>query len=227
LHYCKGILMIHIQKFVFYLFQENSYLVWDDSLECVIVDPGCERAQEREDLFSFISTKGLKPKMILLTHAHLDHIYGVKECSERYGIPVMMDPKECESIEKFNPILTDMGMHTPQSFDYTSVEDGQELHFGATAVRALSTPGHSMGGMCWWFEKEGVIFSGDTLFKGSIGRTDNNYASLDALMHSLRSTLMQLDGDIQVFPGHGPSTTIGEERRTNPFIYENNNCGDE
>jgi len=220
--------MIHIQKFVFYLLQENTYVVWDDTKECVIVDPGCERQQERAELSSFIESKELKPKMILLTHAHLDHIYGVAEFSQKYSIPVMMDPKESESVEKFNAIFVQMGLHEPQRFEYTAVTNGEVLHFGKSAVRAISTPGHSMGGMCWWLEEERVIFSGDTLFRGSIGRTDNEYASLDALMESLCGTLMQLDSDIQVLPGHGPSTTIGEERSGNPFITDNsgvyNNC---
>jgi len=213
--------MIHIQKFIFYLLQENTYLVWDDTKECVLIDPGCERRQERNELAAFIESKGLKPKMILLTHAHLDHIYGVREFSQRYAIPVMMDQKERESIEKFNDSFVRMGLHAPEGFDFTPVDDGQLLHFGNTDVRALSTPGHSPGGLCWWLEKEEVLFSGDTLFRGSIGRTDNEFASLDALMESLRGTLMHLDSDIRVFPGHGPSTTIGDERNTNPFIYDN------
>lgn len=212
--------MLHIQKSVFYFFQENCYVVWDDSLECAIIDPGCEHADERESLHSFIAANSLKPAMVLLTHAHLDHIYGVRECVDRYGIPVYMDPKEKMSVEVFNKTFTNAGLHCPRSFEFKEVTDGQLLHFGNTEVRVLATPGHSMGGVCWWFEKDKAIFTGDTLFAGSIGRTDNNCASYDELMNSLHGTLMQLDGDIDVYPGHGPMTSIGRERTSNPFIYE-------
>lgn len=211
---------MYIEKFVFNLFQENTYLVWDDSRECIIIDPGCDRTEDRQKLKDTIQAKGLKPVMVVLTHSHLDHIYGVHEMQQTYGIPVYMDPREEGSIRFFNAGLTRMGIHTPEEFDWTPVGDGQQLHFGNTAFRAISTPGHSMGGLCWWFEDDSVIFTGDTLFAGSIGRTDNEWASLDDLMHSLRDTLMQLDGGIDVYPGHGPATSIARERTTNPFIYE-------
>lgn len=219
--------MIHIEKSVFYLFEENCYTVWDDTLECVLIDPGCERDEERKALARLIAENGLTPRMILLTHAHLDHIFGVRECADTYGIPVMMDPREMQSIEMFNLAFSKLGIHTPQSFEFTAISDGQQLRFGNTSLRALSTPGHSMGGTCWWFEDDGVIFTGDTLFKGCIGRTDNDCASLEMLLDSVRGTLMQLDSDIRVYPGHGPDTTIGYERATNPFIYENNGFGNE
>lgn len=212
--------MLDIQKFVFYFFQENSYIVWDESGECVLIDPGCEHRDEREKLHSFISANSLKPKMILLTHAHLDHIYGVREAVDRYGVPAMMDQKELSSIETFNGTFTAIGLPCPEKFEYTPIEDGELLHFGNTDVRVLSTPGHSMGGVCYWFERDKALFTGDTLFAGSVGRTDNNCASYDSLMHSLRDTLMQLDGEIEVYPGHGPQTSIGRERVSNPFIYE-------
>lgn len=212
--------MLYIKKFTFYFFQENSYVVWDDSGECALIDPGCEHDSERKQLHGFIASKGLKPGMILLTHAHLDHIYGVREAMDKYDIPVYMDPKEQSSIDTFNKTFTDVGLHRPEKFDFTGVEDGQLLHFGNTDVRVLATPGHSLGGVCWWFEKDKAIFTGDTLFAGSVGRTDNNCASYDDLMASLRGTLMQLDGETDVYPGHGPQTTIGMERASNPFIYE-------
>lgn len=211
---------MYIEKFVFNLFQECTYLVWDDSKECIIIDPGCDRTEDRQKLKDAIQAKGLKPAMVVLTHSHLDHIYGVHDLQQTYGIPVYMDPREEGSIRFFNAGLVRMGIHTPEEFDWTPVEDGQQLHFGNTTFRAISTPGHSRGGLCWWFEDDNVIFTGDTLFAGSIGRTDNEWASLDDLMHSLRDTLMQLDGGIDVYPGHGPATSIGRERTTNPFIYE-------
>lgn len=212
--------MLQVRKFEFYFFQENTYVVWDDTSECAIIDPGCERPQERKELQEFIDSNSLKPQMILLTHAHLDHIYGVRELMDRYRIKAFMDPRETSSIEIFNHNFIGMGLHEPQRFEYSPINDGDLLHFGNTDVRALSTPGHSLGGLCWWFEKDKALFTGDTLFAGSIGRTDNGCASLDDLMASIRGTLMQMDGDIDVYPGHGPATSIGRERTSNPFIYE-------
>lgn len=212
--------MINVKKFIFYLFQENTYVVWDDSRECVIIDPGCERESEKQQLAAFIDAQGLTPRMVLLTHGHLDHIYGARFISERYGVPVMMDPKDVPSMENVNKMFIGMGFHEPPTFEFTPIEDGQLLSFGQSECRVLSTPGHSLGGVCYWFEKDKILFSGDTLFAGSVGRTDNNWASLDMLKDSLRGTLMQLEGDIDVLPGHGGVTSIGQERQSNPFIYE-------
>ena len=212
--------MLRIQDFTFNFFQEHSYVVWDDSGGCVIIDPGCESSEEKEDLWDFIAGEGLKPAMVLLTHAHLDHIFGVKDTLERYGIKAMMDPSEAEIVDKFNGIYERFGLRKPDSFPFEPLSDGQTVHFGDTDIKVISTPGHSPGGVCFHIEKEKVIFTGDTLFAGSIGRTDNAFASLESLMASLRDKLMLLDGDTDVLPGHGPGTSIARERTTNPFIFE-------
>lgn len=212
--------MLRIQDFTFNFFQEHSYVVWDDSGGCVIIDPGCESSEEKEELWDFIAGEGLKPAMVLLTHAHLDHIFGVKDTLERYGIKAMMDPSEAEIVDKFNGIYERFGLRKPDSFPFEPLSDGQTVPFGNTDIKVISTPGHSPGGVCFHIEKEKVIFTGDTLFAGSIGRTDNAFASLESLMASLRDKLMLLDGDTDVLPGHGPGTSIARERTTNPFIFE-------
>ena len=213
--------MIKIYKFVFNIFQENTFLACDsDSEACAIIDPGCSSGREREILHNFIEQKGLKPCVILLTHAHMDHMLGVKDCVERYSIPVYMNHNEIQSIEGYNPSYAHLGFKAEPMTPYIDAEDGCCVEMGSLKARALFTPGHSMGGLCWWFEKEGIIFTGDTLFAGCIGRTDNKWASLDILKKSLNEVLMTLDGEIEVYPGHGPSTTIGHERLTNPFINE-------
>lgn len=212
--------MIRIQKLAFNLFQVNTYIVWDESNACAIIDPGCQTDREKETLHAFIKEKGLKPEKILLTHGHMDHVYGVADCCSRYGIKAYMHANEAETLSGFNPSMLSMGLPPVPAFEYTPVEDGEQLTFGGTSVRVLATPGHSMGGVCYWLEKQNVLFSGDTLFAGSIGRTDNRWASLDLLKKSLKETLMALDGEIDVFPGHGPATSIGNERLMNPFVTE-------
>lgn len=209
--------MLKIEKLTFNMFEECCYLLWDESGECVIIDPGCLYPEERQALYSRIDVNNLRPRAVLLTHGHSDHIFGVRECCEKYGIKAMMNDGERASIEGFNPTLRHMGLPSADSFEWENVREGDVIEFGAHALRVLETPGHSMGGVCYWVESDGILFSGDTLFAGSIGRTDNNWASLETLYESLKD-LMNLDGDIDVYPGHGPRTTISKERMGNPFV---------
>ena len=210
--------MVHIQKFEFNLFRENTYVFWDDSLRAAVVDPGCDREAEKKLLKEFITQKGLRIEAILLTHAHPDHIAGVRMLADLSGAPVYMDPKEEETF-KYNGRIAALGIPLPESFEYKAVAENDEIVCGDIRFKAISTPGHSPGGMCYLIEKENIILTGDTLFRGAIGRTDNDYASLDDIMDSLLLKLMALDGDIRVLPGHGPVTDIATERLTNPFLY--------
>lgn len=199
--------MIRIHKFTFNAFEENTYVVWDDTLQCAVIDPGCRSHSEREELVRFIGKADLVPKAILLTHMHPDHVFGVRELCDRYGAEVYMNQKEtCP----FGDV---------EKFDFTPADEGMTVTFGKLAAKALSTPGHSAGGLCWWFEEEKVIFTGDTLFRGCIGRSDLPGGDLDTLMDSLHNVLMNLDGDIDVLPGHGPASDIACERQTNPFLF--------
>lgn len=226
--------MIHIKEFSFNTFQTRCCVVWDEDGICAFVDPGFSDASERTELVSFVESKGLKPSCIMLTHAHFDHTYGVADLARTYGIPVYMDRKETFTIENTNPYVCGAyGLPLPEAFEAQdfpgggarSGEDASGAASGGAAVRVgsllfevLETPGHSVGGVCLLERGEKVLFSGDTLFAGAIGRTDHPGGDYDLLMKSIFTQLMALDGDTVVIPGHGPVSDIATERMTNPFL---------
>lgn len=211
--------MIHIEQFTFNPFQERTSVVWDDNRNCAFVDPGCADAAELGRLTEFIDKKGLTPVCVMLTHAHFDHIYGVAGLARAYGIPVFMHEGEQQTIDVTNPYMCRMfGFSEPETFGWMPVADGSAIEVGSLKFDILETPGHTPGGVCFLERSEKVLFSGDTLFAGAIGRTDHPGGDYDQLMKSIFEKLLCLDGDVDVFPGHGPNTTITDERMTNPFL---------
>ena len=213
--------MLHIQQFIFNPFGENSSVVWDDKGNCAFIDPGYEDA-EREQLVAFVESNGLEPVCIMLTHGHFDHIYGLADLVKTYGIPVYMDKKETFSFEHTNPyVCGNYGLplaDIPEEGAFRHISEGDIIEVGDLHFEVLETPGHSVGGVCFLERNEKVLFSGDTLFAGAIGRTDHPGGDYDQLMQSIFTKLMHLDGDIAVIPGHGPDTDIATERMTNPFL---------
>ena len=209
--------MIHIEHFTCNAFQERSVLVWDNDGFCAFVDPGFSSAAELDELTSFVASKSLKPVCIMLTHAHMDHIYGVAELAHAYNVPIYMDEREKYTLDVCNPFLCkNFGLPMPESFE--TVQPGASISVGSLEFEVLETPGHSVGGVCFLERNEKVLISGDTLFAGAIGRTDHPGGDYDQLMRSIFEKLMCLDGDIAVIPGHGPDTSIADERMTNPFL---------
>lgn len=212
-------MMIHIQHFTFNQLQTNCALIWDDNGICAIVDPGYIDA-EKEQIVACIRSNGLTPACVMLTHGHFDHIYGLANFVRTYGVPVYMDAKETYSFEHTNPyVCGNFGLalpEVPESFN--GVREGDVIEVGTLRFEVLETPGHSVGGLCFLERKEKILFSGDTLFAGAIGRTDHPGGDYDVMMKSIWEKIMCLDGDIQVFPGHGPATDIATERMINPFL---------
>ncbi len=211
--------MLSIKVFHFNPFGENTIILWDETAKGVIVDPGCLGAAEENKLFSFIDSEKIIPTAILLTHAHFDHIFGVPAVVKKYGIPVYMNPKDRIIIEnntlmsrKFN--LPD----APTGFETTDISEGDTIQSGEAVYEVIETPGHTPGGVCFLDRKHGILLSGDTLFAGSIGRTDFPYGDYDSLIVGIMDKLMGLDGETEVIPGHGPSSNIGRERTHNPFL---------
>lgn len=212
-------MMIQIKNFYFNDFRECCSVLWDESDECVIVDPGCNSDSEKDILYGFIAKTGLHPAMILLTHGHFDHVLGLADCAAKYGIPVYMHPADKETMKTNGYLAKAFGISMPATdVDTKDIADGDRIRFGNTVLEVIHTPGHTPGGVCYYDREDKVLLSGDTLFAGSIGRTDHPGGDYDRLMESIFSKLMCLDGDIEVIPGHGPKTTIADERTRNPFL---------
>lgn len=208
------------EYFTFNLFQERCSVVSDCDGNCAIIDPGFSTPQEKDELYGFIQKKNLQVKAVLLTHGHFDHIYGVAETAEHFDVPVYMHPADEVIIKEANPMLCNTyGLAIPAVFaGAVPIKEGDLIKVGNLGFEVIETPGHTPGGVCYLERNEKILFSGDTLFAGSIGRTDNQWADYDALMSGIFTKLMELDGDITVIPGHGPETTIATERTTNPFL---------
>lgn len=211
--------MTAIATFVFNGFQENTYLVYDSTKDCIVIDPGCHSPEEKTSLKDYIKNNDLKPVALINTHCHLDHIFGNRFVAMEYGLELTGDRDELPNLQNSPLISKAYGVEMDPSPEMKNfLSDGNEFKFGNTELKILSTPGHSNGGISLWCEKEGFIIVGDVLFKESIGRYDLPGGDPHVLMTSINDKLLQLDDAIEVYPGHGPKTTIGHERVNNPFI---------
>lgn len=213
--------MVKIQQFIVNAFQENCFVAADpEKGRALVVDPGMQEEREVAKVKEFIASKGLTPDAILLTHGHFDHIYGVAELQREYGCPVYMSAEDRFLFERVARDVAFFGMPVPDtSFETTAVADGEEIEAGGLTLRVIATPGHTPGCVCYHCPKEGVLFTGDTLFAGAIGRTDlGGYGDYDKLIVSVMDKVMGLDTDTDIFPGHGGCSSIGHERTHNPFL---------
>lgn len=202
-------------------FQENTYVVWDEaSMEAAIVDCGALFPQEEAKIEAFVSDNNLKIKYILNTHLHLDHCFGNAWAAERYGI-LPMAHKDDETLlarmgEQARMFGLPFEVKTEKLGRY--LKDDDVLMLGENRIEVIHTPGHSRGGVCFYIPSAGWLISGDSLFEGSIGRTDLEGGSYATLIKSITERLMTLPEETVVYPGHGPYTTIGDEKRMNPFL---------
>lgn len=211
--------MITIEKMVFNPFQVNTYFVYDETKECVIIDSACYEEDEQAALKNYVEKMGLKPVALVNTHCHVDHILGNKFASEAFGLPLQAHPDGVPFIEAapqhgltfgFNvvdPILPKVELH-----------EGDQIKFGNSSLDVIEAPGHADGSICLYNKEAGILVTGDVLFKESIGRTDLPTGNLDTLLSNIKEKLFVLDGETKVFPGHGPESTIGHEKAKNPFI---------
>lgn len=208
-----------IEKFTFGPFQENTYVLHDETKECVIVDPGCFDASEQIELSTFISDNGLKPVLLLNTHCHIDHIAGNLFVSEQFGLTPVMHQLDLPILKLQQQSSMMYGLpFEPSPMPEKFIEEGDIISFGNTKLEVLFTPGHAPGHVVFYHRGSSVIISGDVLFYNSIGRTDLPMGDHDTLIRSIKTKLFPLGDNVKVYCGHGPETTIGFEKRTNPYL---------
>ena len=211
--------MITIQSFTFNPFQENTYVAFDETLECIIVDPGCYDAKDNAVLRKFIEENKLKPVALVNTHCHLDHLFGNKFVSDTYQLEPIMHKADLPLLEyaPLTAIQYDLQLdELPEVGKF--VEEGDVIHFGNSSFEVLFTPGHAPGHICLLNRDEKIILSADVLFHLSIGRTDLPLGDHATLLKSIKEKLLVLEEDVVVYPGHGPNTSIGFEKKNNPFL---------
>lgn len=215
-----GQIKTQISVFCFNPFQENTYIISHlHSKNCWIIDPGCYTRQEEQRLFDHIRNAGLKPLKLLNTHCHLDHIYGNKAVAGQYGLELGIHEKEKPLLDAAPMAARMFGAKIPEPLQPAYyLNPGNTLELDDVTFDILFTPGHSPGSVCFYNREERYAIVGDVLFNGSIGRTDLPGGDHDTLLKSIRTQLYVLPDDTEIFNGHGPSTTVGEEKRSNPFV---------
>ena len=211
--------MINIRQFICNPYEERSYLFWDETGQAAVVDPGFLGPEETQRLDRALEEHQLQLQAVLLTHAHFDHIYGVRHCVEKFGVPVRLHPDEKTVLEGVGRFARGSGMPVPDcGWAPLEIRDGERIRIGSLEWEVIATPGHSPGSVCFYCASEKQLVSGDTLFAGSIGYTQLPWADYDKEIVSIMDRLMGLDADVEVHPGHGGGTTIGDERTHNPFL---------
>ncbi len=193
----------------------NCYLVSnEDTKELLIIDPG----DQADRIAAKIEESKKQPKAILLTHGHFDHVLAVNELAEKYDIPVYAHENEKKQLQSTaKEFFPQMGRSGEVRVDHF-ISGEPTLELAGFQIKVFMTPGHTQGGVCYYFEKEGLLFSGDTLFFGSIGRTDFPGGSYKDLISSVENKLFKLPEDVVVYPGHNNATSIGFEKQNNPFF---------
>lgn len=211
--------MFQIKTFTFNPVQENTYVLYNEQNECIIIDPGCYFDAEKEELKSFISSRKLKPKLLLNTHCHLDHVFGNKFIAEEFKLTLNTHAKDKDMLE----MAPASGLMLNLPFDnyigeVNYLKEGDVVKSGDDELKVIHAPGHSPGSVCFYCEKQHFMIGGDVLFQNSIGRTDLPGGSKQELLKSINEKLFKLPENVTVYPGHGPATTIGQEIKENPFL---------
>ncbi len=214
--------MAEVLKLTFNPFQENTYIVYDETKACVIFDPGCYTDEERQSLVDTIDQHQLQPVRLINTHCHIDHVFGNQFVMDTYGLELELHEGEVPVLKAAPQSASMFGLPLPAG-DFTGtpgayIEAGAVVEFGQTRLEALLTPGHSPASLSFYCADSQFVIAGDVLFYGSIGRTDLPGGDFDTLIRSIRTALLPLGDGVTVYPGHGPATNIGYEKQHNPFL---------
>jgi hydroxyacylglutathione hydrolase len=211
--------MAKVQFFENNPYQENTYILYDESGECVIIDPGMYTAAEQNAIVNFITKNNLKPVLLLNTHCHIDHVLGNKFVFDMYGLKPEFHEGELEMLNLALAFAPQVGLNYEMSPlpDEFLPETGT-IPFGNSELTLIFAPGHSPAHLCFYDKKANFLIGGDVLFRSSIGRTDMPGGNFIQLVDNIEQKLFTLPGDCVVYPGHGPETTIGFEKKTNPFL---------
>lgn len=211
--------MIKVEKFVVNPLGENSYVLSDETGECIFVDPGFFYAEEHREIIEYVKKMGLKPVKIVNTHCHFDHIMGVEFIRKEYGIPFCAQPADEFWVEKAVEQGQMFGFYmesvsAPDEF----IDANEKIKFGNSELEIIHVPGHSPGHIVLYSKENGFLIAGDVLFYGSIGRTDLPGGDFDTLISEIKSKLFSLPDETKVYCGHGPETTLKFEKNNNPFL---------
>ena len=211
--------MITLQAFCFNAFQENTYVLYNELKEAIIVDPGCYTRIEEKILTDFIRKENLKPILLFNTHCHLDHVFGNNFIHATYGLTPILHANEQIVLDRFQEAAAKYGIPVDAyKGPIQYVEDQDIIKLGQDAFKVLLTPGHSPGSICFYHEKQDFIIDGDLIFKDSVGRTDFPGCNAQDLIKSIREQIFPLPDSLTIYSGHGPETTWGREKEHNPYI---------
>jgi hydroxyacylglutathione hydrolase len=211
--------MIKIKKFTFNPVRENTYILFDETNDCVIIDPGMYDSEEQNEFFKFVKDNGLKPVLLLNTHCHYDHVFGNKFVFDNWALKPQFHKGELIVLQSIPGYVPQMGLNyelspEPEVF----LPEKGTVKFGSSILELIFAPGHSPAHLCFYAREDNFLIGGDVLFYNSIGRTDLPGGNHAQLISSIKNNLFILPDDCEVFPGHGPSTTIGFEKQHNPFL---------
>jgi glyoxylase-like metal-dependent hydrolase (beta-lactamase superfamily II) len=211
--------MLQIQEFCFNAFQENTYVIYNEKNNAIIIDPGCYLKNEQTTLVEFISEQGLTPTLLLNTHCHLDHVFGNNFVAEKYGLTALFHQKEQAVIDRLPEGGARWGVPCePYHGKVEYIRQDQIIAFDEDEFIVLETPGHSPGSVCFYHKEQDFLIGGDLIFKDGVGRTDLPGSNPLELIESIRTQILPLPETMKIYSGHGPATTWGREKKSNPYI---------
>ena len=211
--------MVNIHSFTFNALQENTYILWNEEKNCIVIDPGCYELSEQKEISGFIESNHLKVQEILNTHCHIDHVLGNYYLKNFYKVKLGIHTLEEPVLRAVKAYAPSYGIHKYEAAEPDFfIKSGEEITLGKTKIKTLFVPGHSPGHLAFYIPEQKMCISGDVLFFNSIGRTNLPGGDYDTLIKSIKTELFGLPDDVKIYPGHGPLTTIGQEKKTNPFV---------